>query len=379
MPDYMLCYSSGYDHLKEPFRRLMEALGFESVTVFDHPEFGPLSDGILDRITEANGLVVLLGPSRRPDGGTKESEPATWPQTEATIAVGQRKPIALFVHDGCNLSQLLASDQVAARFDFWEADSFQQNVHHIVKYLRDLKRRVDNIEVDRQQPFHYRKASLRNFIQGDGSMVVQYSHEAVVQEPRGTFAHHLNTAGDTSTTAKFPVTDDIECQIILKADGVSRDATIQWGECTDFSRKYLVLVDPPLHAGEELVYTRRFRFPNSRFPLTRQDLAERAKQPGFPEFFGSSNYGDRFFVGAKIEELTVAFHFPPNVRVRSYKPLVVVVQAGAAATENKAETEACQRLVRKIQNAETMETTVSLTVENPLPNNHYYLLYEPDA
>jgi hypothetical protein len=201
MPTYMLCYSSAYKHLKEPFRRLMEALGYESVTVFDHPEFGSVSDTALERIEKSNGFVVLLGPSKKPEEGQTAFDLATWPSDEAKIALSHRKPVALVVHEGCELLGFRAADQAAARFDFWKPESFLENIHHIVKHLRDLKKRVNNIGEGPEQPYFYRKAVLRLQIQSDGSLIVRINHEAVVQDPRSSFAHELDSGGDFTPEA----------------------------------------------------------------------------------------------------------------------------------------------------------------------------------
>jgi hypothetical protein len=164
----------------------------------------------------------------------------------------------------------------------------------------------------------------------------------------------------------------------MKADGADRQVSIEWGQRTDHSIKYRVLVDPPLQAGQELNYTRRFRYPTNRFPLTRKDLAKRANQPGFPDIYRPASYGDCFDISAEIKELTIAFHFPPNVRVRNARQLVVETDTRTdTRTENKKQTEDCQQCVRSFQDDESMETILEMKVRDPLMNHSYYLLYEP--
>ena len=352
----------------------MEALDYESVTVFDHPEFGSISDTALDRIEKSNGFVVLLGPSKKPEEGQAAFDLATWPNDEAKIALSHRKPVALIVHEGCELSGFGAADQAAARFDFWKPESFLDNVHHVVKHLCDLKRRVERIGEGPKQPFYYKKVIMRDQIQSDGSLVVRFNHEAIVQEPRASVAHELDTGADLTPEAKLPPTQELNYQIVLKASGVSREATIEWGQRTDHSIKYRVQVDLPLEAGDEFSYSRRFRLPVSRFPLTRRELSQRSRQPGYPEPFRPISYGDCFDVTAEIKELTLALHFPANVRVKNARALVVETDT---RTENKSQTEKCQTRVKCFQDDETMDSVLELKVQDPLMNHSYYILYEP--
>ncbi len=375
MPTYMLCYGSAYKHLKEPFRRLMESLGCEAVTVFDHPEFGSVSDIALERIEKSNGCVALLGPSRRPEPGQSSFDLATWPNDEAKIALSHRKPVALIVHEGCELSGFGAADQAAARFDFWSPQSFMDNVHFVAQaFVRpEAPSGQDRRRADAAIPLQEGGDAQPH--PGDGSLVVQYNHEAIVQEPRAYFAHELDSGGDLTEDAKLPAPDDMSCQIVIRASGVARNATIEWGPRTDHSLKYVVRIEPDLQTGEEVSYSRRFRFPKNRFPLTRAELARRAARPGFPERFPPAMYGDCYDVYAEIKELTLAMHFPGNVRIKP--PRALVVESEGKRIENKLQTEKCRDRVRCYQDEDSLDTVVELKVDAPLMGHSYYILYEP--
>ncbi len=140
---YFLSYSSGYDQLKELFKRLMQALGFDSVYIFDHPDQERVTTVIKEQLQSHDGVVVLYGPHERPPKNAKNIRAAEYPDREAHIALGMDKPLALIVHQGTYLPDFLRDYHTPPRFDFWTPASFQENVHHVVKHLLDLKRRVE--------------------------------------------------------------------------------------------------------------------------------------------------------------------------------------------------------------------------------------------
>ncbi len=143
MAKYFLGYHSGYEHLKEVFQKLLTSLGLE-VDIFDHPDPKSVPQVVQERLEAADGVVVLYGPSKRPSPDAEPVEGARWPREEFIMARTLKKPRVLIVHPRTVLPDSFIVDQTPAHFDFWSAEDFQRNIHHVIQALLDLKKRVES-------------------------------------------------------------------------------------------------------------------------------------------------------------------------------------------------------------------------------------------
>lgn len=371
MAKCFLSYSSGYEHLKEPFRRLLEVIGFDSVDVFDGPDFSRVSAIVEQKIQNADAVVVLYGPSRRPQENQESVEGANWPTQEALYAFSIRKPSVLIVHNGTHIPELIADQQTAARFDFWAPQTFLDNVHHIAKFLMDLKRTVDL--PPGTQPYLFKKAIMRNRIQDKHTLRVDVFHEVVARQPCSRFHHALDTE-DKTPEAHFQM-DNFKYEVeggVLGSDVHRVELRIDETEANRID--YFIEVTPALRQGEVFWYRRSF-IVNNRFPLNQAEIAARSAQPGYPRIYGKHFYGDAYDVIYDMDSITAAIHFPRSVRIRNSQVLVVQHKT---RQENATEIERCQEMLVLKEDVMNPERILELNVTRPLINHSYYLLYEPE-
>jgi len=361
----------------ETIRRLLDTLEFQ-VDVFDGPDLTrPPASVFQQRIAAADCLVLLLGPPQREPGG-QDAEPAHWPAEEGVYAVGREKqmPLALILHPGTRVPDMIRHLQTPARFDFWEPTDLLRNIHHVVKHLLDLKRRVDLPPGD--QPLLYTKAITRNRIMRGGTLVVDVYHEVVARQECPRFHHALNTGMDKRAGAVVKLVADDAYEIQATLNPGRHDVSIEFERIAEKEIPYYVKVDPPLPPGGRLGYRREFEINNS-FPLTKADLQKMAEEEGFPSLYkldGRIYYGDTYDVLYDMDTITVAIHFPRKVILRSKRAFAFSTMQN---TINMQETERCNSTdcLTLDEEPDSAERVLSLTVRRPIINHQYVLLYEP--
>ncbi|HUT37416.1 MAG TPA: hypothetical protein VNE39_28300 [Planctomycetota bacterium] len=379
MTQVFLCYSSSYGHLLEPLRKLLQTLEFK-VDVFDGPDIErPPFASFIQRIESADGVVALLGPKSPPPSDHSaqgDLEPAPCPEQESVYAAGREKPVALIVHTGTRVPEAFRESQTAARFDFWDASSFLTNAHHVVKHLLDLKRRIDLPQGT--QPFLYTNVVLRNRISRTGMLCREQYHEIIPRIKLARFRHSLDTGFDHTEGARIELVSEDAYEIEATLGGDTHRVSLQLAERTARELWYFVNVDPPLMPGEKLGYRRSFDLRNY-YPLTQAELAERARQPGFPDVYKVAHrlyYGYVFDVHAELDSLELAFHFPRKVQVLSYRAIALL---HGTRQVNDVETDRCSLAnhLGLAEAADASERVLSLKLPRPLNSHSYVLLYEP--
>lgn len=370
MPKCFLSFSSAYGELKEPFRRLLEAVGFDKpVDVFDGPELDAVPDVVLQKIRNADAVVILYGPKEKPEKGQKALEPAKWPYEEALLARGMQKPIIMVIHQGTPLPEALTGYASHARFDFWDRESFLQNIHHVVKHLLDHKERLGHLS--EKAAFKYRKATVRYRIQSRDCVKLEVYHEVVARHSCSVFEHSIDTAGDQ--TATLPLPQHLEYRLLKRKGPDAAQLSIRFGPHTPHEIEYFVEVKPSLEPGQELGYWRSFLVPNT-YPLTRADIAERAGRTGYPTWFPPNTYGNSWDVVYDIETISQTIYFPREFPIANYGVRVLHYKT---REENLTETERCKPFVQPRDNPEDPEIALEMNVPYPLMNHSYFLLYEP--
>jgi hypothetical protein len=365
-----LCYSSSYQHLKDPIRRLLEELGFERpVDVFDGPEIAPLSEAVIQKIHDADAVVVLYGPNQKPTKSRTASVGASWPTEEALLARGMAKPIALIIHEGTQFPGLLAGHSTPPHFDFWDSDSFLSNVHNIVSYLLAFKERLQRTRGT--QPFWVRKVVARRRILSAQHMRLESYNEVVARQSCTMFKHSLSTSDDK--TVALPPPEQIKTVLEKRLGPESLKICLRFGRRTDYDIEYIVEVSPSLEPGQELGYWRSFELPNI-LPLTRSEIAARSQNPEFPKEYGAHRYGLAWEVISDIEMMTVSVHFPREVALASHDVLVLHSET---YEQNKKETERCRPFLRLKEELEGSERVLEMAIPQPLLLHSYHLVYEP--
>lgn len=367
MKKVFLSYSSGYEHLKDPIRRLLEVFEF-SVDIFDGPEFDAVPEVVIQKIRDADAVVVLYGPRERPSASQSPCEPARWPYEEAILARGMQKPVALILHQFVRLPETLTSYATHAKFDFWDPESFLKNVHHIVKYILDFKRRIDLI-VPSNQLFHYKKAVRRKRILTPDQIRMEVYHEVVARHPCRTFHHFIDFGGDG--TISMPPPDQIRHQLHKRVGNESLQVSMRYGRHDPHEIEYFVEVSPNLEPGQELGYWRSFYLPNP-FPLSLQDALQRAAQPGYPRVYAPGEYGDRWDVLFEIDSIAFMVHFPWEVKISNVGVHVLHLKTQES---NSVEATRCEPQVKFSESPDDSEKVLELTIPNPLINHSYFLTY----
>lgn len=369
-----LSYSFGYRHIMDAIRHLLEVLEFEAIDVFEGPDDQhPPASVVEQRIANADCVVILYGPPAPPDGRSGATDAARWVTEEALMSYGAKKPLTLILHAGTQLPALLQAYQSPPRFDFWNPTSFFENAHHVVKHLRDLKRRIDLP----QGPFPYvfTKAIMRNRISPRGQLLIEVYHEVIARQTREKFHHALDTGDDHSKEAiiQLVAPDAYEVEATF---GDPHEIVIEPGATSANKFEYMVHLKPPLRPGEKFGYRRSFEV-NNRFPLTRADIERRSRLEGFPKTnFGDRFYGDSIDVLSEMELFTIAFHFPRRIKLANWKAIALEYSSRIL---NKAETERANSKdnMRLKEDPGDPERVLELVVIRPLINHSYYLLYEP--
>lgn len=376
MSTCFLSYSESYRPIMEVMRRLLETMEFQ-VDVFDGPDLNrpPLAE-FQHRVLAADCVVVLLGP-RAPNPGGQDLEPAPWPAEEGIYAVAKEKPLALVLHSGTRVPETLRALQTPPRFDFWKPADFQDNVHHVMKHLLALKRRIDLPPGN--QPFLFTKLVARTRVQRDGGLKMDIYHEVVARQQCDRFDHHLDTGLDARANAciRLAAPDAYELEPTLQS-GFHR-VRLEVGDVSNRRIPYAVYVDPPLAPGEKFGYHREFTL-NNFFPLTRSELLRIAEEEGFPAAYkvdGRAYYGRVWDVLYDMESIKVSMHFPRKVTIRSRRALAVTLTSKMV---NVLETERCNTSECLVldEAADSGERILCLQVRRPLMNHQYILLYEPN-
>ncbi len=378
MAKCFLSYSEAYRPVMEIIRRLLEALEFQ-VDIFDGPDLDrPPASVFQQRIAAADCMVLLLGPLKS-EIGTQDAEPAPWPAEEGVYAAGREKPIpvGMIIHPGTRVPETLRNLQTPARFNFWDSADLLRNMHHIVKHLLDLKRRVDLPPGD--QPFLYTKAIARNKIQRGGTLVVDVYHEVVARQQCPRFHHALDTGMDKRADALIRLVADDAYDIQASLNPGRHNVSIEFDKITDKEIAYFVNVDPPLLPGERLGYRREFEI-NNLLPLTRADLLKISEEANFPDLYkldGRIYYGDIYDVLYDMESIIVAIHFPRKVAIRSKRAFAF---STISKTVNVLETERCNssNCLSLDEAPDSSDRILVLTVRRPIINHQYVLLYEPE-
>jgi hypothetical protein len=368
-----LSYSSGYDHLKEPFRRLLEALGF-TVDVFDGPDMDAVEHGVLRRMRSADAVVVLYGPREKPTSASASIEPAKWPHEEALTAMGMGKPIAMIMHGNMPPQGLLRALSTPARFDFWDSNSFLSQVHNVVRHILSFRERLNVVSDTGNNDtgiFKYKLAIARHRVQSGGINRHEVYHEVVAKQACGVFFHCVDSAGDD--TMLFPPPEQLKYELKKQRGPDALKLSLKFGRCTPHEIAYFVEVSPGLQPGEELGYWRSFDLPNT-FPLSRAEIAQRAGRPGFPAWLPPNTYAHSWDVVYDIVSLTYAIHFPWDVEIARHD---VRVMHHMTREENAPETLRCKPLLRFHEDPASSERIIEITVPEPKLNHSYYLLYEP--
>jgi hypothetical protein len=373
-----LSYSEAYRPVMEVIRRLLEVLEFQ-VDVFDGPDLDrPPITVAQQRIAAADCVILLLGPLTN-DVNKQDAEPAHWPAEEGVWAVSRDKPkpVALILHPGTRVPESLRILQTPARFNFWDSADVLKNIHHVVKHLLDLKRRVDLPPGD--QPFLYTKAIIRHKIHRDGTQLVDVYHEAVARQEWSRFHHELDTGMDKRQGARVQLVSPDSFDIEATLNPGRHDVTLQFERITDQAIPYFVNVNPPLLPGERLGYRREFTIKNS-FPLTRGELMEMAAEEGFPDLYkvdGRLYYGEVWDVLHDMESVSLSIHFPRKFPVRSKRAFAFSINS---KTVNALETERCNSSdCLTLEEPPDGDRVLSLVVRRPIINHQYVILYEPSA
>jgi hypothetical protein len=376
MAKCFLSYSEAYRPVMETIRRLLDTLEFQ-VDVFDGPDLErPPASVFQQRIATADCMVLVLGPPRQEPAG-QDAEPAHWPAEEGVYAVGRERPIplALILHPGTRIPSMISNIQTPARFDFWDPQDLLRHIHHIVKHLLDLKRRVNLPPGD--QPFLYTKAIVRNRIQRGGTLVIDAYHEVVARQECPRFHHALDTGMDKRASAVVKLTTPDAYDIQATLNPGRHAVSIEFQEITDKEIPYYVNVNPPLLPGERLGYRREFEI-NNNYPLSKIDLLKAAEEEGFPNLYkldGRIYYGEVYDVIYDMEIITVAIHFPRRVNLLSKRAFAFSM---SSKTLNPLETERCSSDCLTLDEApDSSERILALTVRRPIINHQYVLLYEP--
>ena len=373
MPKVFLSYSSAYGHLLEPFRRLLQVLEFD-VDVFDEPDINrPPASVVQSRLGAADAVVVLLGPGERTGTSGSVADASRWPNEECILAVTLKKPVAVILHPGTRLPQLIDHLQTPAVFDFWDPSSFLRSVPHVVKHLQDLRRQFDLPPGN--HPFVFTKSVVHNRIQ-KSSLFVQVYHEAVVRQPWDSFHHSLDTGLDQSEGAIIKLLSE-EVEIDAPIGGDLHRPEVAFGKRSDKEIEYFVNLRPGLSAGEKYGYRREFEL-QSWFPLTREDLEKRAAKPGFPSQFrqgGRLYYGDVWDVLYEMDSIALVFHFSWKVKLVGFRALALTYVTHHV---NKEETDRCNTrdTIWTDEDPQSGERTLTLSVRRPVINHSYVLLYE---
>jgi hypothetical protein len=358
-----------------PFKRLLEAVGFEA-DVFDEANSSrPAAAIVHARIVAADAVLVLLGPNERTEPRVP-SEPSRWPHEECILAKTLSKPLAIIHHPGTRLPEMVAHAHTPASFDFWDADSFREQCGKVVKHLIDLRQQFEI--PPGTQPFVFTKGVIRNRIQGK-SLITQIYHEVWARQAwDGAFHHMLDMGLDKSKSAAIELlSEDVELEVLL-GSGVHQ-ISLNWGDVVQHGREYLINVSPGLGAGGKLGYRRGFELRNY-FPTTLAQLEERSKEAGFPTLYkqdGKVYYGDVYDVMFEMDSITVAIHFPRSCSIKAVRALAFSLDTRHVNSEETARCSSSEML-RLDDAVDAGERVASLTVRRPLINYSYALLYELD-
>jgi len=372
MPKCFLSQSDGYGHLKEPFRRLLEALGFDHpVQVFDGGDMHAVPDIVIERIQEADAVVVLYGPRHPPTNKRKPQNGADWPREEAVLARGMQKPILLIVHENTTLPVSLSGHQTPARFDFWDDRSFLNNIHHIVAHISGFRQRMTTAaEVSRRSAsFRVKKATMRTIIHSAESETLEVYHEVTASKSCGVFQHAIDAGRDE--TLVLPAPENIQYKLQKRVGPARCNISLRFGRCRPSDVEYFIDVTPGLQPGDELGYWRSFELPNT-FPLTPEELVGRASKTGFPTEFDAGFYGTPWDVVYDMDHLTRSIHFPAHVKLGRCDAKVFHYMTRELNIE---ETQRCGPLVRLTE--DTHGPIVQMVIPHPLINHSYCLCYEP--
>jgi len=374
MATCFLSYSGAYKPLMETVRRLLETLDFK-VDVFDGPDLDEPPEKIVQqRVADADCLVLLLGPHCAPNSGGA-CEAAVWPIVEGVYAMAKEKPLAIVLHRGTPIPGMLEGVQTPVQVDFWDDHSLVESLPHLVKHLLDLKRHVDL--PPGTQPFVYRVAETSNHIGRDGNNSVRFYHEAVARQECSEFRHVLDTGMDLSAGAKIH---------LVRPDSYYLDATLDPGQHRlelvidrgmQHELDYCVKVSPPLKPGERLGYYREFVIRNT-FPLTREELLARSRDPKFPALYRENDrifYGDVYDVVHEMDCVKLSIHLPRTVPIRSQRAFAY---STTSSMVNRLETDRCNsaECLHLSDCPDSGERILLLTVRRPSINHSYGLLYE---
>jgi hypothetical protein len=375
-----LSYSYGYRNVMSAIRGILKALDFESVEVIDGPDDQrPTKDVVEKKIRESDCLLLLCGPENKPTPEQKAFPAAHWPNEEALFAHGMNKPITLIVHPGTEIPEFLKDMQSPARFDFWEAGSFLENVHHVVKHLSDFKRRVEL--PPGHHPYRYSKVEARIRMDRLGKMVYHdWYHEVSVAAQRDVFHHALTTGSDEFAQAVMNCIENNDYEIQAGVGAEWHTVSLQPGKCDQEEFEYLVKINPPLRPGEVFGYRRTFALPN-QYPTTKMGikkaLERKEKNNGkIPLYiFDDRFYGEPLDVVYDADRIIFAFHFPKRIKIKGY---CVDVREQYTWKRNEEETARCNgnEYLKYIEEPESWENILELVVPRPIFNHHYFLLYE---
>ena len=377
MPKCFLSYSSSYGHLKEPFRHLLEALGFETpVEVFDGPDLDAIPEVVIQKIKGSDAVVILYGPNPKPSNNSKPGNKqksfkgAKWPHEEALLARGMGKPIVMIVHTGTALPVAFEGYSTPARFDFWDPQSFIENIHHVVKLLSDFKKRMEDLPGE--QPFKVKNAVCRQRILTSDLVKLEIYNEVVARKKWGVIQHRIDHSYDKEVSLPSP--EKLQYELEKRVGPESQQVAMKFGNCTAHSIEYFIIITPDIEPGQELGYWRTFQLP-IRFPLTRLEAKVRRDNiKNFPNNCGPNSYGDSYPVTNEIDNFTFALHFPRSVRLTRYCAFVLHCET---QQENKDETERCKSVIRLLEEPDMEDRILEIKVHRPLINHAYYLLYEP--
>lgn len=378
MAKAFLSFSHSYQPVMETVRRTLEALEFQ-VDVFDGPDGErPPAQAFQQRIADADCIVVLLGPSHRSQPG-ETVEPASWPAEEAVWAAAREKPLpmALILHAGTRVPDLIRNLQTPAKLDFWSETDFLKNLHHVLRHLLDLKRRVDLPLGD--HPCIYTRAIIRNRIQRSGSLLVDAYHEVVARQECPRFHHALDAGMDHRKAAVVQLVSPEAYDVQATVNPGRHAVSVEFLSNSETEIPYFINVDPPLQPGERLGYRREFEL-NCLYPLKKAELTRIADEPGFPALYrqdGRVYYGDVYDVVYDMESITVAIHFPAKVGIQAKRAFAF---STISKTMNLLETERCNsaECLSLMESPDSPEKVLSLSVRRPLINHQYVLLYEPN-
>lgn len=355
-------------------RKLLETLDYQ-VTVFDGPDQRPPSEVINNEIEKADCIVALFGPDF--DADPVVSAPATWPYQEVIHAHALRKPIALIVHPGTTMPEILGEYQTPARFDFRDPVSYADKVHHVVSHLLDTKRRLEIPPGD--APYYYQRAAFSFRVDEEREYITHdVYHQVVARQAWDTLRHSIDMGPDVSASAHLRLRNKDNVAIVGTSGAMGHIFDLEWGPADQHSQKYFVTLRPQIQPGGQIGYRRKFRLDNY-FPLTAQELAARATEPGFPSVFRQKNilyYGVCADVTSEMESLTVTLEFPAGVSLRSSRAVAV---HAAVQRVNDQETDRIGRsdAFSMTESEKTGDTTMELFVRRPLAGHSYLLLYEP--